>query len=99
MSCILGFASFLHAKDLLRTKFFFPADIHARTCRENQTPMHYAAKNDAVISLKMLMKLNAEPNSRDFKQRTPLQVAAELGNCIICQPMFSRFEVAIANIS
>jgi len=54
------------------------ADIHAKTCKENQTPMHYAAKNDAINSLKMLMNLNADPNSRDFKNRTPLQVAAEL---------------------
>ena len=41
--------------------------------------MHYAAKNDADNALKMLIKLGADVNCRDYKQRTPLQVAAELG--------------------
>ena len=59
--------------------YLFVADIHAKTRIENQTPLHYAAKNDAVGSLKTLMKLNANPNNRDYKNRTPLQVAAELG--------------------
>ena len=50
--------------------------------------MHYAAKNDAVNSLKMLLKLNANVSDRDFKNRTPLQIAAELGEYII--PNFFR---------
>ena len=41
--------------------------------------MHYAAKNDAVDSLKMLIKMGCNIEVRDSKQRTPLQVAAELG--------------------
>ena len=41
--------------------------------------MHYAAKNDADSALKMLVKIGAEVNCRDYKERTPLQVAAELG--------------------
>ncbi|XP_062576735.1 transient receptor potential cation channel subfamily V member 3-like [Saccostrea cucullata] len=46
---------------------------------EKQTPVHYAAKNDACSSLKMLIKLKCKYNDvRDYKGRTPLFVAAEL---------------------
>ena len=58
---------------------WFLADVKACTKGENQTAVHYAAKNDADNALKMLIKLGADVNCRDYKQRTPLQVAAELG--------------------
>lgn len=54
------------------------ADIHAKTGKELQTPIHFAARNDATSSLKMLMKCGACITDKDFKQRTALQVAAEL---------------------
>jgi len=54
------------------------ADIHAKTVKELQTPVHFAARNDASSSLKMLMKCGADITDKDFKQRTALQVAAEL---------------------
>lgn len=54
------------------------ANEKARTYGEEQTPVHYAAKNDAVDSLRMLWKLNCDMEVRDSKGRTPLQVAAEL---------------------
>ncbi|XP_071954091.1 uncharacterized protein [Antedon mediterranea] len=54
------------------------ADIESKTKEELQTPLHYAARNDACESLKMLHKLGADINPRDYKDRTPLQVAAEL---------------------
>jgi len=54
------------------------ADLHAKTGKELQTPVHFAARNDATSSLKMLMKCGADITDKDFKQRTPLQVAAEL---------------------
>ena len=47
---------------------------------EDQTPIHYAAKNNAVASLKILLKLGANLNDRDYKQRTPIFLAAENGN-------------------
>ena len=46
---------------------------------ENQTAMHYAAKNNASQSLKALLRLGAFINDRDYKLRTPLFVAAETG--------------------
>lgn len=59
---------------------FLPtAHLHACTNQENQTPTHYAAKNDASKSLKVLLKLGGRMEDRDYKMRTPLQVAAELG--------------------
>lgn len=54
------------------------ADLNASTYGENQTPTHYAAKNDAVKSLRVLLKLGGSMDDRDYKSRTPLQVAAEL---------------------
>lgn len=63
----------------MRVFFASAANIHAKTKGEMQTPIHYAAKNDAGQALKMLLKLEANMEDRDYKNRTPLQVAAELG--------------------
>ena len=46
--------------------------------------MHYAAKNNATASLKIMLRLGAFINDRDYKQRTPLFVAVETGT-------FSKF--------
>uniref|UniRef100_W5NIC4 Transient receptor potential channel pyrexia-like n=1 Tax=Lepisosteus oculatus TaxID=7918 RepID=W5NIC4_LEPOC len=54
------------------------ASLGARTVRDLQTPLHFAAKNDAVGALKILLKHGADISSRDYKQRTPLQLAANL---------------------
>ena len=51
------------------------ADIDARTEGESQTPIHFAAKNGATRSLKMLLGFHANIDSPDAKQRTPLQVS------------------------
>lgn len=58
------------------------ATLEARTSEEGQTPLHFAARNDAVESLKVLIKLGADKESKDFRQRTPLFVAAELGRAV-----------------
>ena len=56
------------------------ANREARTNGERQTPVHYAAKNDATSSLKMLIKMKCEYRTvLDYKGRSPLHVAAELG--------------------
>ena len=52
------------------------ADIDARTIGENQAPVHYAAKNGATKSLQVLLGFDADINSLDYKQRTPLQVSS-----------------------
>ena len=50
------------------------ADIGAQTSGEEQTVLHYAAKNGAVNCVKVLLTQGADIDSRDFKGRTPLQV-------------------------
>ncbi|XP_073337596.1 uncharacterized protein [Pagrus major] len=54
------------------------ADPEARTLLDQQTPLHYAAKNDAVGSIRLLLQAGAAINCTDYKQRTPLQLAANL---------------------
>uniref|UniRef100_A0A7M5WS19 Ion transport domain-containing protein n=1 Tax=Clytia hemisphaerica TaxID=252671 RepID=A0A7M5WS19_9CNID len=53
------------------------ADLGAKTFGEEQTAMHYAAKNNAASSIKVMLRLGARINDRDYKRRTPLFVAAE----------------------
>ena len=61
-----------------------PANREARTNGERQTPVHYAAKNDATSSLKMLIKMKCEYRTvLDYKGRSPLHVAAELGKLML----------------
>ena len=55
------------------------ASYDVRTDGENQTPLHYAAKNNAVEAMKTLLRLGANLNVRDYKDRTPLFVSAENG--------------------
>lgn len=56
------------------------ADKEARTLGELQTPLFYAARNDATKALPVLLKHECEYKEiRDYKGRTPLYVAAELG--------------------
>jgi len=58
----------------------FTANKEAETFGEKQTPVHYAAKNDATESLKALVKRKCRyKNVMDYKDRTPLHLAAELG--------------------
>lgn len=49
---------------------------------EKKTPLHYAACNDACHSLRMLIKKGASVHPLDYKGRTPLQAAAELGELV-----------------
>jgi ankyrin repeat protein len=49
-------------------------DIHIKTRGEEQSALHYAAKNDAVNSIQMLLGYGANIDSHDCRNRTPLQV-------------------------
>jgi len=66
------------------------ADIHARTKKEQQTPIHYAAKYNAVEALNMLIKTEARLDDRDHKERTPLHLAAETGREAACRVLMSH---------
>lgn len=50
------------------------ADIRLQTLGEEQQPIHFAAKNDAVSSLQLLISFGADTTCKDYKGRTPLQV-------------------------
>lgn len=50
------------------------ADIDMKTTGEDQTPLHYAAKNEAVQCVKIQLVCGADIDARDYKLRTPLQV-------------------------
>ena len=71
--------------ELLTISFFFLLSFHkankeAITKGEKQTPIHYAAKNDATKSLRLLIKLGClYEGVKDYRGRTPLYVAAQLG--------------------
>ena len=50
------------------------ADINSRSTGDGQTPLHFAAKNDATLSLKALLGFGANIDSLDNRGRPPLQV-------------------------
>ena len=50
------------------------AEIGLTTRGELQTPIHFAAKNDAILSLQVLINFGADQTCKDYKGRTPLQV-------------------------
>ena len=50
------------------------ADFHVTTKGELQTPLHFAARNEASQCVKILLAYGASAEARDYKQRTPLQV-------------------------
>ncbi|XP_075250241.1 uncharacterized protein LOC142342665 isoform X3 [Convolutriloba macropyga] len=54
------------------------AVLETLTFEENQTPLHFAARNDASNALMKLVKCRANLEATDYKDRTPLFVAAEL---------------------
>ena len=56
------------------------ADLRAHTYGEQQTAIHFAAKNDASRALRILLKYGADICDRDYKQRTPLQVCCNSFN-------------------
>ncbi|XP_028398324.1 uncharacterized protein LOC114521948 [Dendronephthya gigantea] len=53
-------------------------DVNIKTKGEEQTAIYYAAKNDAIKSLQMLLGYGGNIDARDYRNRTPLQVAAEM---------------------
>ncbi|XP_022603896.1 transient receptor potential cation channel subfamily A member 1-like [Seriola dumerili] len=74
----LHVASALDYQDMVQFLLDRKADPEARTLLDQQTPLHYAAKNDAVGSIRLLLQGGASISCTDYKQRTPLQLAANL---------------------
>ena len=58
------------------------ADYGAMTHGDIQTPLHYAAKNDAPAACKILVERGANLEAKDYRGRTPLLIAAELDRSV-----------------
>ena len=58
---------------------YFSADIQRKTTGERQTPMHYAARYNAVEAMNTLLELGASILEKDYKSQMPLYVAADAG--------------------
>ncbi|MEQ2231300.1 hypothetical protein ILYODFUR_038085, partial [Ilyodon furcidens] len=74
----LHVASALDYEDMVQFLLVRKADPSAQTLLDQQTALHYAAKNDAVRSIRLLLQAGACINCTDYKQRTPLQLAANM---------------------
>ena len=66
------------------------ADINITTTGEGQTPIHFAAKNDAINSLQMFLEYEANIDARDSKNRTPLQVGYLKIKSYMCHTIWVR---------
>lgn len=74
----LHVASALDYSDMVHFLLENNADIESRTLLQSQTPLHFAAKSDAVHSIRALVKAGASISCTDYKHRTPLQLAANM---------------------
>ncbi|XP_068590598.1 transient receptor potential channel pyrexia isoform X2 [Cebidichthys violaceus] len=74
----LHVASALDYQDMVQFLLDRKADPESQTFLDQQTPLHYAAKNDAVGSIRLLLQTGASISCTDYKDRTPLQLAANL---------------------
>ena len=63
--------------DMVRFLIENGAKVQAQTAGEDQTPLYYAAKNEAVQCVKILLAYGADIEARDYKKRTPLQVSLD----------------------
>uniref|UniRef100_A0A3P9L274 Transient receptor potential channel pyrexia n=1 Tax=Oryzias latipes TaxID=8090 RepID=A0A3P9L274_ORYLA len=74
----LHVASALDYQDMVQFLISQKADKDARTLLDCQTPLHYAAKNDAVGAIRLLLQAGASSSCTDYKNRTPLHLAANM---------------------
>lgn len=74
----LHVAAAVNYPDMVKLLISNGADPNFCTYGEKQTAVHFAAKNDAVDSLRVLIKLGCDKEVRDAKERTPLHTASEL---------------------
>ncbi|XP_065843488.1 transient receptor potential cation channel subfamily V member 5-like isoform X2 [Oscarella lobularis] len=67
-----------NASDTVKYLVESGADSNVLTYGERQSPLHYAARSDAVESIVILLQAKCYIEARDYRGRTPLQVAADL---------------------
>eukprot|EP00118_Oscarella_pearsei_P013731 m.112623 g.112623 ORF g.112623 m.112623 type:complete len:838 (+) comp37445_c0_seq1:51-2564(+) len=74
----LHVAASCDAVDMVRWLIENGADLGLCTHGELQTPLHFAARSDAIDCLRIMLEAKCDIENRDYKGRTPLQIAAEL---------------------
>ncbi|XP_034053209.1 transient receptor potential channel pyrexia-like, partial [Gymnodraco acuticeps] len=72
----LHVASALDYEDMVQFLLEHKADPESRTFLDLQTPLHFASKNDSLSCMKALLRAGASISAKDYKKRTPLQLAA-----------------------
>lgn len=73
------------------------ADPGAQTLLDKQTPLHYATKNDAVGSIRLLLQAGASISCTDYRQRTPLQLAAIMGEFTLTHAVAARIMSSVTS--
>ncbi|XP_066534368.1 transient receptor potential channel pyrexia [Hoplias malabaricus] len=77
----LHVAAALDYEDMIHFLLERGGEFVSRTHKDRQTPLHYAAKNDAIGAIHILLQNGADIAAYDYKQRTALQLAANLDRC------------------
>ncbi|KAJ8359467.1 hypothetical protein SKAU_G00159920 [Synaphobranchus kaupii] len=72
----LHVAAALDREEMIRFLLEKQANIEAQTIKTKETPLHFATKYNAVGAIRILYEFGAGMNARDYKQRTPLHLAA-----------------------
>eukprot|EP00299_Pterocystis_sp_00344_P018338 c9158_g1_i15.p1 GENE.c9158_g1_i15~~c9158_g1_i15.p1 ORF type:complete len:181 (+),score=39.44 c9158_g1_i15:82-624(+) len=60
-----------------------------RINQTGQTPLHWAAGNDQIYLVRLLLKRGANPNAQDPFKVTPLHCAANSGSVEICESLMA----------
>ncbi|KAJ8359463.1 hypothetical protein SKAU_G00159880 [Synaphobranchus kaupii] len=76
----LHVAAALDREEMIHFLLEKQANIEARIIKTKETPLHFATKYNAVGAIRILLQLGADITARDYKQRTPLQLAANQAN-------------------
>ena len=53
------------------------ADVNQRGGLHSETPLHFAAQYGNVELVKLLLEAKADPTAKEFRGKTPLDVAKE----------------------
>eukprot|EP00299_Pterocystis_sp_00344_P018333 c9158_g1_i1.p1 GENE.c9158_g1_i1~~c9158_g1_i1.p1 ORF type:complete len:148 (+),score=33.88 c9158_g1_i1:30-473(+) len=64
-------------------------DVNTRHPETGQTPLHWAAGNDQIYLVRLLLKRGANPNAQDPFKVTPLHCAANSGSVEICESLMA----------
>lgn len=70
--------SSLHIVDFLVQNM--PSGGIDRTTIDGETALHLSARHDRAEAMKLLLRAGADPSSRNKQDKTPLDIAQEMGH-------------------